>query len=123
MTTQSAVIKRYLLRQSRLLLKLVGIPVVCAALLATILVYGIGGKDLLGLAVAKLLTPSGVRRVLIVILGLTFVTWVRHIVWYDDEPPPVWFRRSIWLNVLEFSILIGLGLLAVWAIPRFAAPR
>jgi hypothetical protein len=72
-------------------------------------------------ALGKLLTWSGLTSTIIAIGGLTIVTWVRHEVWYDDEPPPMWARHSMWLNLFESLLLIGLVAFGVWAIPRFAA--
>ena len=80
----------------------------------------IGEADLLRFAGSQLLTWRGIRRVLVVVGGLTLFAWAKHLAWYQDEPPPIWFRRSVWLNVLEGFILLGVIVVGAWAFLRFA---
>jgi hypothetical protein len=117
-----AIVKRYGLTQARLLSKFVGIPLVSVAALSLILLYAIGGDELVPFTVARLFTWAGLRRVLIVVIGVTLLTWVRHITWYSDEPPPMWLRGSLWLNLLEVVILLAVIGIGVWAFSRFAPP-
>ena len=113
---------RYLRKQGRLLFKLVGIPIICLTLLSLVLLYVIGGTDLLRFTVKQLVTWRGIQKVLIVVGGLTLLSWLRHVAWYQDEPPPMWFRRSAWLNILEGLTLIAVIAAGVWAFHRYAPP-
>jgi hypothetical protein len=101
---------------------LVVIPIICVALLSLVLLYVIGGIDLLRFASNQLLTWRGIRRAVTLVGGLTFLSWLRHVVWFQDEPPPMWFRRSVWLNVLEGLTLIAVAVVGVWAFRRYAPP-
>ena len=112
----------YLRKQGRLLFKLVGIPIICVTLLSLVLLYTIGGTDLLRFTASQLLTSRGIQRALTVVGGLTLLSWLRHIAWYHDEPPPMWFRRSVWLNVLEGLTLIAVIVVGAWAFRRYAPP-
>ena len=112
----------YLRQQSRFLFTVVGIPLACLAPLLLILLYVLGGADLLRFTFNKLMTGTSIRRVAIVIGVLTLVTWVRHAVWYQDEEPPLWFRRSVWLNMVEALILLTIIMLGIWAFYGFASP-
>jgi hypothetical protein len=116
---------RYLGKQLRLVFKLVVVPFLCVACLSVLALYFLGGTDLLRFATAQLFTWGGLRRLLIVVGGLSLLTWIRHVGWYSYEPPPMWFRGSVWVNVLEAAILLGLIALGAWAVPRFttALPR
>ena len=113
---------RYLRKQAGLLFKLVGIPIICVTLLSLVLLYVIGGTDLLRFTALQLLTWRGIQRALTVVGGLTLLSWVRHIAGYQDEPPPMWFRTSFWLNVLEGLTLIAVIVAGVWAFRRYAPP-
>ena len=113
---------RYLRKQARLLFKLVGIPIICVTLVSLVLLYVTGGTDLLRFTARQLLTWRGIQRVLIVVGGLTLLIWLRHVAWYQNEPPPMWFRRSVWLNVLEGLTLIAVIAAGVWAFRRYALP-
>jgi len=104
------------LRELReVLQKLVLIPLVCLAALITAVLYVIGGRDLLMFALNQisLKTVGGIA---------TFAVFVsfRHFAWYRNEPSPMWWRRSAWVNSIEILILLALVVLAFWAIPRFA---
>ena len=122
-TNQSklAALKQFVRDQSELLFKIVGIPFVCIGLVSLAFLYVIGGSDLLRYALAQLFTRHGAYRLLIVVLGLALVTLLRHLAWYRDEPPPVWFRRSRWTNVLEGLVLLLVIAAGVWAFVRFGA--
>ena len=109
----------YVPEQLRFLFILVGIPLLCLTPPSIILLYLIGGTDMLRFALRQLFTWNGAARTAVAIFGLAAVTWARHAMCYQDEPPPMWFRRSIWLNILEALILLGLVVLGIWAIPRF----
>jgi len=113
---------RYLRNQARLLFKLVGIPIICVTLLSLVLLSVIGGTDLLRFSASQLLTWRGIQRALTVAGGLTLLTWLMHMAWYQDEPPPMWFRRSVWLNALEGLTLIAVIVAGVWAFRRYAPP-
>lgn len=113
---------RYLRNQGRLLFKLVGIPFLCVTLISLVLLYVIGGTDLLHFTANQLLTWRGMRRALIVVGGLTLVSWLRHMAWYQDAPPPMWSRRSVWLNVVEGLILIAVIVVGIWAFHRYLPP-
>lgn len=117
-----AAAKRSVYKQAHMLLKLVGIPFACIVLLTLILLYVIGGTDLLHFSMSQLFTWAGIRRVLIVIGGLTLITFVRHLAWHRDETPPMWFRRSGWANVLEALGLLLVIVVGVWAFLRFSVP-
>ena len=69
---------RYLRKQGRLLFKLVGIPIICVTLFSLVLLYVIGGTDLLRFTVSQLLTWRGIQRALTVVGGLTLLSWLRH---------------------------------------------
>ena len=112
----------YLRKQARIFFKLVGIPIICVTLLSLALLYVIGGTDLLRFTARQLLTWRGIQKVLIVVGGLTLLTWLKHVAWYQDEPPPMWFRRSGWLNILEGLALIAVIAVGVWAFRRYALP-
>ena len=103
----------------QVLSKLVGIPLICLAPLFVAGLYLLGGADLLRFTLHQL-TWKVSLKILCGIAGLALVTWGRHVFWYQDEPPPIWWRRSIWLNLLEIIVLLALVFLAIWAIPRFA---
>ncbi len=103
----------------RVLFKLVGIPLICFAILFPIALYLLGGTDLLRFALSQV-TWKVSLKIVGAIAGLTLVTWIKHVAWYQDEPPPLWWRRSIWVNLLELLVLLALIFLAIWAIPRFA---
>jgi hypothetical protein len=105
-----------------LIIILVGIPFVSITLIALALLYMLGGSDLVGYSLAKLLTWDGLRRVLIAFGGLSLLTWLRHAAWYENEPPPMWFRPSIWLNIVEGAVLVGVIVLGIWAYSRCAPP-
>lgn len=113
---------RYFRKQGRLLFKLVGIPVICVTLISLVLLYVIGGTDLLRFTASQLLMWRGIRRALIVVGGLTLVSWLRHMAWYQDDPPPMWFRRSGWLNLVEGLILIAVIVVGILAFRRYAPP-
>jgi len=112
----------YFRKQARLLFKLVGIPIICVTLLSLVLLYVIGGTDLLRFTASQLLTWRGMQRALAVLGGLTLLSWLRHAAWYQDEPAPMWFRRSVWLDVLEGLTLIAVIVLGIWAFRRYAPP-
>ena len=101
---------------------LVGIPIICVTLLLLVLLYTIGGIDLLRFTASQLLTWRGIQKALAVVGGLTLLSWLRHVAWYQDEPPPMWFRRSVLLNVLEGLTLIAVIVVGVWAFRRYAPP-
>ena len=86
------------------------------------LLYVIGGTDLLRFTASQLLTWRGMQRALAVLGGLTLLSWLRHAAWYQDEPAPMWFRRSVWLDVLEGLTLIAVIVLGIWAFRRYAPP-
>jgi|GEM_PF-3409407 len=102
-------------------MRVVGIPLVCIGFMTAVLLFVVGGADLLRFALIQLLTPRGVERAALAIGGLILITWLRHLAWYQDEQPPMWFRRSMWLNVVEALALLAIITLGIWAIPRFAA--
>jgi hypothetical protein len=107
------------LREPALLIfKLVGIPLICLTPLFFAALYFFGGVDLLRFTVHQL-TWKVWFRILGGILFLGFVTWIRHVAWYRGEPQPLWWRRSVWVNLLEIIILVTLIFLGIWAIPRF----
>ena len=107
------------LREPALLIfKLVGIPLICLTPLFFAALYFLGGADLLRFALHQL-TWKAWFRIFGGILFLGLVTWTRHVVWYRDEPQPLWWRRSVWVNLLEIIVLVALIFLAIWAIPRF----
>ena len=105
------------------LLKLVCILLSGAFVLALIAIYAIGGTDLLRFALAQLFTWKGVGEALTIIVGITSVTWVRHQMWFRDEPPPMWFRGSLWVNIAELFVLVAVILAGIWALLRFAPPQ
>lgn len=111
---------RYVCKQARFLFNLVGIPLILITLLSLVLLSIIGGADLLRFAASRLLTWRGIRRVLLVVCGLALFAWAKHLAWYQDEPPPMWFHRSVWLNVLEGLILLVVIVVGAWAFFRFA---
>jgi hypothetical protein len=113
---------RYLREQTHLLFKLLGIPIICVALLSLVLLYVIGGTDLLRFAANQLLTWHGIQRALTVVGGLALLSWLRHVAWYQNERPPMWLRRSVWLNVLEGLALIAVVVVGIWAFRRYAPP-
>jgi hypothetical protein len=101
------------------LFKFVVIPVICLTLLLAAALYLLGGPDLLRFALNQL-TWKVCLKILGGIALLAARTLLRHVAWYRDEPPPRWWRRSIWVNVLELLFLLALVFLGLWAIPRFA---
>jgi hypothetical protein len=101
------------------LFKLVGIPLICLTPLFVAVLYLLGGADLLRFTLHQL-TWKASFKILCGITGLALITWGKHVFWYRDEPPPIWWRRSIWLNLLEILVLLALVFLAIWAIPKFA---
>jgi hypothetical protein len=103
----------------KVLFKLVGIPLICLVLLFLAVIYMLGGTDLLRFVVNQV-TWKVWFKIVCAIAGLALFTWGRHVMWYRDEPPPLWWRRSPWLNLLEIIVLLALIFLAIWAIPRFA---
>jgi hypothetical protein len=103
----------------QVLFKQVGIPIICLTLLFVAVLYMLGGTDLLRFTLHQL-TWKVSFKILSGIGGLALVTWIRHVFWYRDELPPIWWRRSIWLNLLEILLLLALVFLAMWAIPKFA---
>jgi len=103
------------------LFKLVGIPLICMIPLFFAVLYLLGGTDLVRFALSQL-TWKMSFKILCGITGLSLIAWLRHIAWYRNEPPPMWWRRSGWLNLLEILVLLGLIVLAIWAIPRFGGP-
>lgn len=109
----------YWRQQSRMLLRLVGIPIACVTAAAFVFLGLFGGVDLLRFAFRQLLTWNGVKSTVFAIGGLIVLTWLRHIAWYEDELPPMWFRRSVWTNLIEFAILVALIALIVWGILHF----
>jgi hypothetical protein len=113
---------RYIRRQLRVLLKYVGVPLIVITFLSLVLLYVIGGADLLRFVAARLFTWSGMAKVLFVVSGLAAVTWLRHVIWFADEPPPKWVRRPVWLNVFEGVVLLAIVAVGAWAILRFATP-
>jgi hypothetical protein len=112
----------YLRKQGRLLFKLVGIPIICITLLSLVLLYIIGGTDLLRYTASQLLTWRGIQKTLTVVGGLTLLSWLRHMAWYRDEPRSMWFRRSVRSNVMGGLILIAVIALGVLAFRRYAPP-
>lgn len=78
-----------LLESVRITLKRVGIAVGCSALLFLLLLYMLGGVDLLRFALSQL-TWELSFKILRVIALVTLFTWINHMVWYRDEPPPTW---------------------------------
>ena len=100
-------------------LKLVGIPLICLTPLVVATLYILGGMEILKFALSQL-TWKLALKIVGGIAGLVLVTWARHELWFGDEPAPMWWRRSIWLNILEILILVGLIVLGIWAIPKFA---
>src|SRR5690348_15591688 len=103
----------------RVLFKLVGIPLICLTPLFFAALYMIGGTDLIRFALAQLTWKMS----LMIVSGigvLALLAWLRHMAWYQDEPPPMWWRRSSWVNLVEILVLLGLVFLGIWAIPRFA---
>ena len=115
-----AIARRSIYKQAQMLFNLVGIPFACIFLLTIVLLYVIGGMDLLQFTFGRLFTWSGIRRVLIVVGGVTLFTLVRQLAWYRDEPPPMWLRRSGWVNVLEALALLLVIVAGVWALLRFS---
>jgi len=111
---------RFVRKQVRFLFNLVGIPLILITLLSLILMSVIGGADLLRFAASQLLTWRGIRRVLVVVGGSALFALANHLAWHQDEPPPMWFRRSVWLNVLEGFILLVVIVVGAWAFFRFA---
>jgi|SRR5271166_47400 len=103
----------------QVLLKLVGIPLLCMIPLFLAALYFLGGTDLLQFTLSQL-TWKVSRKILWGVALLAAVTWIRHEFWYQNEPPPMWWRRSIWLNLLEIFVLLGLILLGIWAMLKFA---
>jgi|SRR6266850_4573604 len=103
----------------QVLFKFVGVPIICLTPLFVAALYLLGGTDLLRFAL-KQVTWKVSFKIVCGIAGLALLTWIRHITWYQDEPPPLWWRRSTWLNLLEILVLLALIFLAIWAIPRFA---
>ncbi len=99
-----------------LLFKLVGIPLICLTSVFIAVLYILGGLDLLRFALNQLTWKVAFK----VVAGLALVTWIRHLTWYRNEPPPIWWRRSIWLNVFEIFVLLGLVFLGIWLMLRFA---
>jgi hypothetical protein len=120
--TRWARARRYLRKQARLFFKLVGIPIICITLLSLVLLYIIGGTDLLRFTASQLLTWRGIQRALTVVGGLTLLSWLRHVAWYQDERPRMWFRRSVWQNVLEGLTFIAVIVAGVWAFRHYAPP-
>jgi hypothetical protein len=102
----------------QVIFKLVGIPLLCMAPLFLALLYFLGGADLLRFALSQL-TWKVAFKIVCGIAWLAFVTGGRHAMWYQDDPPPLWWRQSAWLNLLEVLILLAVILLGIWAIPRF----
>jgi hypothetical protein len=102
-----------------LLFKLVVIPALCLTPLFIAALYFLGGMDLLRFTLTQL-TWKVSLRILCGFAILLLVTWMRHETWYRDDPPPMWWRRSARVNVLEIAVLLGLIFLGIWAIPRFA---
>jgi hypothetical protein len=100
---------------------LVLIPLFVVFVLAVIAMGLIGGKQLLGFAFHQLFTLHGLAVSFGTVVGLVLITVVRHAMWYDDEPPPMWFRGSIWTNIFEFIVLAAIVAIGVWAIPHFGA--
>jgi uncharacterized membrane protein len=104
---------------ANVLFKLVGIPLICSIPLFVAALYVLGGAGLIRYALSQL-TWKVAFKVLCGIVALALLVWIRHITWYRDEAPPLWWRRSTWLNLLEILVLLALILIAIWAIPRFA---
>lgn len=102
----------------RALFKYVCIPLIIGA----VLLYVVGGTDLLQFGFAPLFTWGGIGRAIVVIFGIAGVTWLRHKSLYDHEPPPMWFRRSGWVNLLEALLLLAIMAGGTWAILRFTTP-
>ena len=101
--------------------KVLGIPLLCALPLFALALYLLGGVDLIRFTLSQL-TWKALGKIGAGIAGLALVTWARHARWYRDEPPPTWWRRSIWVNLLEIAILIALVFVGIRAIPRFTVP-
>ena len=101
-----------------LLFKLVVIPALCLTPLFIAVLYFLGGTDLLRFTLTQLTWKISLR-ILFGLAILLSVTWIRHETWYRDDPPPMWWRRSAWVNVLEIVVLLALIFLGIWAIPRF----
>src|SRR3954470_6626676 len=95
------------------LLLLVLIPLAVVFALSMITMGVLGGRQLLGFAFHQLFTLKGLAAGSATVVGITFVTLARHMVWFDDEPPPMWFRGSGWTNILEFLVLVGIVALGI----------
>lgn len=103
---------------AKALFKLVGIPLLCSIPLFVAALYVLGGTGLIRYALTQL-TWKVVFKVLCGVVALALLVWMRHIACYREEAPPVWWRRSTWLNLLEILVLLALIFIAIWAIPRF----
>jgi hypothetical protein len=102
-----------------LLFKLVVIPALCLTPLFIAVLYFLGGMDLLRFTLTQL-TWKICLRILCGLAILLLVIWIRHETWYRNDPPPMSWRRSAWVNVLEIVMLLALIFFGIWAIPRFA---
>ena len=99
-------------------MKLLLIAAVSLTLVVVVSFYALGGKGLLGFALSQT-SWKLLLRILGGALTLFVLIWTRHVIWYRDLPPPVWWRQAAWLNIVEALILAGLVFLGFWAIPRF----
>jgi hypothetical protein len=102
----------------RFLISVVGIPVACGFLLAVILIYLLGGTDLLRFAIAQMTWKLSIGF-FCGIAVLALVTLGKHVFWYSNEKPPMWFRSTLWINILEFLLLLGVIVFGIWALQRF----
>jgi hypothetical protein len=107
----------------RVLIRLVVIPMVCVFLAVLILLYAIGGMELLRLVVS-LFTLRVALKTFAGMVGLAAYVLVRH---YAPGPlqndyrsdSDVVFRKSLRVNLIEALALIGVIACGIWALRRY----
>jgi hypothetical protein len=105
------------------------LPLLVVGLLVLVLLYAIGGRDLVTYSLGLAFTAKGALRILSVFLGVTCVAWFGPIglggFFWDgvNAPTSSVLRKRWWVNATELAVLVLLALLGIWAISRFGAPR
>jgi len=99
-------------------LRLFLVAAIGLAVIVPVSLYAIGGVELVRFSIGQL-TWRVFFRVTLAMAALFTIIWIRHSFWYRDERPPMWLRRSAWVNLVEFLVLTGIIGAGVWAISRF----